>query len=52
MERYNFKSVEQKWQKVWEDNKVFSTKVDKNKKTTLFIFLLYLAQIKKYYEDL
>ncbi len=32
MERYNFKSVEQKWQKVWEDNKVFSTKVDKNKK--------------------
>ena len=32
MERYNFKTVEQKWQKLWEKNKVFSTKVDKNKK--------------------
>jgi len=30
--RYNFKSTEQKWQKFWDDNKVFSTKVDKNKK--------------------
>ena len=32
MERYNFKTVEHKWQKFWDDNKVFSTKVDKNKK--------------------
>ncbi len=32
MERYNFKTIEQKWQKIWEDNKVFSTKIDKNKK--------------------
>ena len=32
MERYNFKTVEQKWQKLWEDKKVFSTKVDLNKK--------------------
>ena len=32
MNRYNFKSTEQKWQKFWDDNKVFSTKVDKNKK--------------------
>ena len=32
MERYNFKIVEQKWQKFWDDNKVFSTKVDKSKK--------------------
>ena len=32
MDRYNFKTVEQKWQKLWEKNKVFSTKVDKNKK--------------------
>ena len=32
MERYNFKTVEQKWQKLWEKNKVFSTKVDKAKK--------------------
>ncbi len=32
MERYNFKSVEQKWQKLWEKNKTFSTKIDTNKK--------------------
>ena len=32
MERYNFKSVENKWQKYWEEKKVFSTKVDKSKK--------------------
>ena len=32
MDRYNFKIVEQKWQKIWNDNKVFSTKLDKSKK--------------------
>ncbi len=32
MDRYNFKIIEQKWQKFWNENKVFSTKVDKNKK--------------------
>ena len=32
MDRYNFKIVEKKWQKFWDDNKVFSTKVDKAKK--------------------
>ena len=32
MERYNFKNVEKKWQKEWEDNKEFKTKRDKNKK--------------------
>ena len=32
MERDNFKIVEEKWQKFWDENKVFSTKVDKSKK--------------------
>jgi len=32
VDRYNFKTVEQKWQKFWDDNKTFLTKVDKNKK--------------------
>jgi len=32
MEKYNFKVVENKWQKSWETNKSFSTKVDYNKK--------------------
>jgi len=32
VERYNFKTVEEKWQKFWEKEKVFSTKLDKTKK--------------------
>jgi leucyl-tRNA synthetase len=32
VDRYNFKTVEEKWQKHWEETKIFSTKVDKNKK--------------------
>jgi len=32
VDRYNFKTVEQKWQKFWMENKVFSSKVDKSKK--------------------
>jgi leucyl-tRNA synthetase len=32
VERYNFKTVEENWQKYWEKNKTFSTKLDKNKK--------------------
>ena len=32
MERYNFKEVEDKWQKVWVEKKVFKTKREKNKK--------------------
>jgi len=32
MERYNFKTIEGKWQKFWNKKKAFSTKVDKNKK--------------------
>ncbi len=32
MERYNFKTVELKWQKFWEQEKTFSKKVDKSKK--------------------
>ncbi|WP_440655116.1 leucine--tRNA ligase [Candidatus Pelagibacter sp. HIMB1506] len=32
MERYNFKLIEEKWQKHWEDNKTFSSKINKAKK--------------------
>ncbi len=32
MERYNFKSIENKWQKIWEENKTFSVQVNINKK--------------------
>ena len=30
--RYNFKLIEEKWQKYWELNKSFSVGIDKNKK--------------------
>ncbi len=32
MDRYNFNIIEKKWQKTWEDNQVFKTTKDKNKK--------------------
>ena len=32
MERYNFKTIEKKWQKYWEDNNTFKTKRDLSKK--------------------
>jgi leucyl-tRNA synthetase len=32
VDRYNFKIVEKKWQKLWEEEKTFSTRVDKSKK--------------------
>ena len=32
MERYNFKEVETKWQKFWESENIFSSKIDKKKK--------------------
>jgi len=32
MNRYNFKTVEAKWQKIWQDQKYFETKIDKTKK--------------------
>ncbi len=32
MERYNFNTIESKWQKYWQDNNYFQTKTDKNKK--------------------
>ena len=32
MNRYNFKLVEEKWQKFWEEKKTFSSKLNKNKK--------------------
>ena len=31
MDRYNFKELEDKWQKIWEKNKVFHSKIDKSK---------------------
>ena len=32
MERYNFKIIEDKWQKVWSKEKLYSSEIDKSKK--------------------
>ena len=32
MERYNFKVLEKKWQNYWDENKVFHSKIERNKK--------------------
>ncbi|MDA9615866.1 leucine--tRNA ligase [Candidatus Pelagibacter sp.] len=32
MERYNFKNIENKWQKLWDEKKVFRATIDKSKK--------------------
>jgi leucyl-tRNA synthetase len=32
MDRYNYKETEKKWQKIWEENKIFKSKIDRNKK--------------------
>ena len=32
MNRYNFNTIEAKWQKYWEDNNTFQCKTDKTKK--------------------
>ena len=32
MDRYNFKTIEEKWQKFWEEKKIFSVKINKDKK--------------------
>ncbi len=32
MERYNFKSIEKKWQNFWEENKSFKTKINASQK--------------------
>ncbi len=32
MERYNFKKIENKWQKFWEENKSFKSELDRKKK--------------------
>ena len=31
-QRYNFKIIEEKWQKFWDENKSFKSKIDKSKK--------------------
>ena len=47
MERYNFKTVEQKWQKKWEDEKIFKAKVDLKKKNFI-VWKCFLIRLEKF----
>ena len=47
MERYNFKSVESKWQKFWDENKSFKTSMIKLKKNFI-VWKCFLIHRVKY----
>ena len=32
MERYNFKEIDSKWQKVWNEKKIYNSKINTSKK--------------------
>ena len=51
MERYNFKSVESKWQKFWDENKSFKTSNDKTKKNFI-VWKCFLIHRVKYTWDM
>ena len=42
MNRYNFKVIEEKWQKFWEDKKIFKAKKD-NKKQKFYCLEMFLS---------
>ena len=44
MSRYNFKSIEKKWQKIWEEKQEFTSKLDKTKHETLINVALMLHE--------
>ena len=46
MNRYNFKDIEQKWQKIWEKNKTFKAEVDKSKKNSTVLKCFHILQEK------
>jgi leucyl-tRNA synthetase len=46
VDRYNFKTVEEKWQKLWEEEKTFSTKVEKIKKNFIVWKCFLIHQVK------
>ena len=35
MDRYNFNTIEKKWQKFWDENQTYKTSIDKKKKEVL-----------------
>ena len=49
--RYNFKEIENKWQKIWEDKKIFSTKIDKKKKNFI-VWKCFLIHQEKFIWDM
>tara|TARA_Y100000748_G_C15407160_1_gene453910 strand:- start:394 stop:549 length:156 start_codon:yes stop_codon:yes gene_type:complete len=46
VERYNFKTVEEKWQNFWDKNKSFKTELDKKKKNFIALKCFHTHQAK------
>ena len=51
MERYNFKKIENKWQKFWEKNKSFKSEIDKKKKNST-VLKCFRTHLEKYIWDM
>ena len=49
MERYNFKIIENKWQKFWEDNKSF--KAERNKANKFYCLEMFPTHLEKFIWD-
>ena len=44
MEKYNFKELEEKWKKKWEEKKIFKVQPEANKKK-YYVFVIYIIFI-------
>ena len=50
MDRYNFKSVEEKWQKFWDKNKSFQTVINKAKKNFIVLKCFHIRLVKSIWD--
>ena len=51
MSRYNFKSVETKWQSFWEKNKSFKVKTDPSKKKNSIALKCFRIHLEEFIWD-
>ena len=51
MDRYNFNTIEKKWQKFWDENQTYKTSIDKKKKNFMSQ-KCFLTRLEKYTWDM
>ena len=37
MERYNFKEIDSKWQKIWDEKKIYNSEINTSKKNSIVL---------------